>query len=135
MYLVDTNVLCELTKVAPNAQVLSWLETNESLIRISVLSLGEIHYGIELLGNGQKQADLRKWLGVLRTQFAESILPLNNAVALRWGSLKAALDQRGRKLPAIDSLLAATAMEHGLTLVTANTKDFLHSGVKLLNPM
>ena len=114
--------------------MLSWLGAHEPLIRISVVSIGEIHYGIELLAGGKKQTDLRKWLDVLRRKFAESILPVDDSVALRWGSMKASLDQRGRKLPMVDSLLAATALEHRLTLVTANTRDFLHSGVKLLNP-
>jgi toxin FitB len=77
MYLVDTNILSESTKVAPDANVLVWLEANEPLMRISTVSIGEIHYGIELLANGKKQTELRKWLGVLRTRFAESILPVD----------------------------------------------------------
>jgi toxin FitB len=112
MYLVDTNVLSESTKLSPDARILSWWEDNERLIRISVVSIGEIHYGIELLDKGRKQTELRKWFEVLRTRFAESILPFDDAVALKWGSLKASLDRQGRKLPAIDSLLAATATWH-----------------------
>ena len=103
-------------------------------MRISAVSIGEIHYGIELLPDGRKRSELRKWLRDVRNTYAESILPVDDPVALRWGILKAYLDQRGRKMPMIDSLLAATAQEHNLTLVTANTKDFIFSGVKLLNP-
>jgi toxin FitB len=135
MYLVDTNILCESMKASPAAKVLSWLEANEPLIGISTFSIGEIHYGIELLANGKRQTELRKWLGTLRTRFAESIIPFDGAVAVKWGSLRAALDQHGHKMPVVDGLLAATALEHGLILVTANTKDFIRSGVKLLNPM
>ena len=134
MYLVDTNVLSDSTKVSPNASILSWMEVNESSVRISVISLGEIHYGIELLADGRKKNRLRNWLAQLRTGYAESVIPLDEAVALRWGALKADLDCRGRKLPAVDSLLVATALEHDLTLVTTNPKDFRGSGVKLFNP-
>ena len=135
MYLVDTNVLSESTKVSPDARILSWLQSNEPLLRISVISLGEIHYGIELLASGRKKNALRNWLAKLRTAFAESLVPFDEPVALRWGALKADLDRRGRKLPAVDSLLVATALQHDLTLVTTNTKDFLGSGVQLLDPI
>jgi predicted nucleic acid-binding protein len=135
MFLVDTDILSESTKAAPNAGVLSWIETNEPAIRISSISLGEIQYGIELLDAGRKQAELRKWLQSLRDTYADSIIPIDDLVGLRWGELKADLEKRGRKMPVVDSLLAATAMEHHLTLVTSNTRDFLHSGVRLLNPV
>lgn len=135
MYLVDTNVLSESTKVSPDARILSWLQSNEPLLRISVISLGEIHYGIELLASGRKKNALRNWLAKLRTAFAESLVPFDEPVALRWGALKADLDRRGRKLPAVDSLLVATALQHDLTLVTTNTKDFLGSGVQMLDPI
>jgi predicted nucleic acid-binding protein len=134
MFLVDTNILSEMTKAVPNAAVLAWLNANEPLIQISSVTIGEIHYGIELLATGKKQTELRRWLNILRNRFAGCILPFDDSVALRWGSLKASLDRRGHKLPVVDSLLSATALEHDLTLVTANTKDFLHSGVKLLDP-
>jgi len=132
MYLLDTDILSESTKAAPHAGILAWLEANELSIRISSVSIGEIHCGIEL-ANGKKQTDLRKWFEIFREKFAESILPVDDPVSLRWGSLRAALDRRGGKLPVVDSLLAATALKHDLTLVTANSKDFLNSGVKLLS--
>ena len=134
MYLVDTNVLSESTKPVPDERVLEWLETHEPSVRVSVISLGEIHYGIELLTAGRKQSDLRKWLRELRATFADSTLPVDDSVALRWGVLKASGDRHGKKMPVIDSLLAATALEHGLTIVTANTGGFVHSGARVLNP-
>ena len=134
MYLVDTNVLSESTKPVPDERVLEWLETHEPLVRVSVISLGEIHYGIELLTAGRKQSDLRKWLKELRATFADSTLPVDDSVALRWGALKASGDRHGKKMPVIDSLLAATALEHGMTIVTADTGDFIHSGARVLNP-
>ena len=134
MFLVDTNILSESTKAAPNPRIISWIEANESSLRISTVSLGEIHYGIELLAGGRKQSILRKWLRVLRARYAGSILPVDDLVALRWGELRAAEEKRGQKMPVVDSLLAATALQHDLTLVTGNTKDFQAPGLKLLNP-
>lgn len=134
MYLADTNILSEATKAAPDRRIVEWLESHESAIRVSALTIGEIHYGIELLADGRKKAGLRRWLRVLRGTFAGSILPVDDQVALRWAVLKASLDRRGSKMPVVDSLLAATALHHNLVLVTANAKDFIASGVKLLNP-
>lgn len=134
MYLADTNILSEATKPAPDRRTVEWLESHEALIRISAVTIGEIHYGIELLADGRKKAVLRKWLLVLRGKYAGSILPVEEQVALRWAALNASLDRRGSKIPVVDSLLAATALHHNLTLVTANTRDFVSSGVKLLDP-
>jgi predicted nucleic acid-binding protein len=134
MFLVDTNILSESTKPSPNSRIIAWMEANESLLRISTISLGEIHYGIERLARGRKQSDLRKWLRVLRATYTASILPVDGPVALRWGKLRATSERQGRKMPAVDSLLAATALQHKLTLVTVNTKDFHAPGLKVLNP-
>jgi predicted nucleic acid-binding protein len=134
MYLADTNILSEATKPAPDRRIVEWLESHEELIRVSAVTIGEIHYGIELLADGRKKADLRKWLLGLRNTFASSVLPVDDQVALSWAVLRASLDRRGRKIPVVDSLLAATALQHNLTLVTANTGDFITSGAKLLDP-
>jgi toxin FitB len=134
MYLADTNILSEATKTVPDRRIIEWLESHEILIQVSAVTIGEIHYGIELLADGRKKAGLRRWLSVLRGTFAGSILPVDDQVALRWAVLKASLDRRGSKMPVVDSLLAATALHHNLVLVTANTKDFVASGVKLLSP-
>jgi len=134
MYLVDTNILSESTKPVPDERVIEWLGTHEPSVRISVITLGEIHYGVELLTAGRKQSELRRWFRELRAIFANSILAVNDSVALRWGALKASGDQLGKKMPLIDSLLAATALEHDLTIVTANTEDFLHCGARVFNP-
>jgi hypothetical protein len=134
MFLVDTNILSDSTKPTRNPQIVAWLRKNEPLLYVSVITLGEIHHGIELLADGRKKGELRKWFQDLRQAFSGSILPIDEAVATRWGDLIAQLEKRGRKIPVIDALLAATALEHGLTLVTGNTKDFLPSGVKTYKP-
>jgi toxin FitB len=134
MYLVDTNILCDDSKPAPDARIGDWVRKNEALIYVSAVTLGEIQRGIAYLDEGAKKRKLREWLQALRLVFSEAILPVDEQVALRWGLLTGELKKRGRIIPVIDSLLAATALEHNLTLVTANTKDFISSGVKLLNP-
>jgi predicted nucleic acid-binding protein len=134
MFLVDTNILSDSTKPASNPQIVAWLRKNEPLLYVSVISLGEIHRGIELLAEGRKKAELRKWFVDLRHAFSDSILPIDEPVVMRWGEMIAQLEKRGRKIPVIDGLLAATALEHGLTVVTANTKDFVPSGVRTYKP-
>lgn len=134
MYLVDTNILCDDSKPAPDARITDWVRKNEPLIYISAVTLGEIQRGIAYLDEGAKKRKLTEWLEALRLAFSEAILPVDEPVALRWGLLTGELKKRGRSLPIIDSLLAATALERNLTLVTANTKDFISSGVKLLDP-
>lgn len=132
-YLVDTNVLSELRRKSPDPMVVNWFASRPaSALYLSVLALGEIRKGIELLGDNSRRLALRDWLDVeLRTFFAGRLLPVDDRVADRWGRLLA--DVR-RPLPAIDSLLAATALEHGLVLVTRNAKDFDGLPVRTVNP-
>ncbi len=138
-YLVDTNVLSELRRKQADPQVVAWFgaRSAQSLF-LSVLTLGEIRKGIAALGAGSGGVDgarrqaLSDWLEVdLPTFFLGRILDVDVAVADRWGQLQA---QAGRPLPAIDSLLAATALQHNLTLVTRNVRDFVGLGVSLVNP-
>jgi toxin FitB len=132
-YLVDTNVLSELRKKErcdPN--VAGWLASvASSELFISVISLGEIRRGIELLRKRDPTSAraLEKWLTGLEEHYADRILPISAAIADRWGRI--ALDQ---PLPVSDGLLAATGIEHKLTIVTRNTDDFVRSGVNTLNP-
>jgi toxin FitB len=132
-WLLDTNVLSELRKGAKcDPQVRQWAVTS-ALNRhwISVLSVGEIRKGIELLR--RKSPDqcpaFERWLDSILTLYDKEILPITVTVANRWGNLMAV-----RPLPVIDGLLAATALEHNLTLVTRNTADFAQTGVRLHNP-
>jgi len=132
-YLLDTNVLSELRKGArSNPKVRQWaLSTIGDRHCICVLSLGEIRKGIELLRN--KSPDqcpaFERWLALLLRDFEQDILPITENIVDRWGRLIA-----GQPLPVIDSLIAATALEYGLTVVTRNTADFQRTGVKLVNP-
>ena len=132
-YLIDTNVLSELRRKQPNSAVVAWVQARPaSTLYLSVLTLGELRKGIATLGEGAKQQALNDWLQVELPQFFTGrVLQIDTAVADRWGSLMA---QAGRPMPAIDSLLAATALVHGLQMVTRNQKDFDYPGLQTINP-
>jgi toxin FitB len=131
-YLLDTNVVSELTKVRPNPGVVAWRRTTSVDDHfVSVLVLGEIRRGVELLrprdpGRAQSIDD---WLTSLRSDFKRRILPVDAAVADAWGRLDVP-----DRLPAIDGLMAATALVHDLTLVTRNTADIRRPSVRMFNP-
>jgi len=132
-YLIDTNVLSELRRKSPDPGVVAWFSQRPPItLHISVLTLGEIRKGIEGIGDEVRRQSLIDWLETdLPTFFTGRILSVDGAVADRWGRLVAAA---GRSLPAIDSLLAATALEHDLVLVTRNIKDFAGLPVQLFSP-
>ena len=132
-YLLDTNVLSELRKGRnADASVRRWAtQVGSDRHFISVLSLGEIRKGIEVLRRrAPKQcAPLEDWLGTLRLHYSEDILPVSEQVCHTWGCLMAE-----RTFPAVDGLLAATAQTHHLTIATRNTSDFEGAGVRVVNP-
>lgn len=132
-YLVDTNVISELRRRDPYASVVRWMSARPpSSIYLSVLTLGELRKGIEGLAESDKKRTLLDWLEIdLPAYFAGRILPVDVAVSDRWGRLLAKV---GRPIPAIDSLLAATALQHGLTMVTRNLKDFVVPELLVLDP-
>jgi predicted nucleic acid-binding protein len=132
-YLIDTNVLSELRRKEPNVGVAEWFSQRPSTaLFVSVLTLGEIRKGIDMLKNSDRKFTLLDWLDVdLPSFFFGRILNVDISVADRWGRLIA---QAGRPMPAIDSLLAATAIHHGLMLVTRNTHDFEFPGLEVINP-
>ncbi len=132
-YLIDTNVVSELRRKAPDTGVVNWFSDRPpATLYLSVLTLGEIRKGIEGLADDARRQPLLDWLEIdLPTFFTGRILAVDAAVATQWGHLVATA---GRPLPAIDSLLAATALEHDLVLVTRNTKDFADLAVKVFNP-
>lgn len=132
-YLIDTNVLSELRRKEPNPRVVAWFEERPAtILYVSVLTLGEIRKGIEALGKSKRKLKLLDWLETeLPAYFAGRILPIDEEVADRWGRL---LASAGRPLPAIDSLLAATALTHGLALVTRNVDDFPHPDLEIIDP-
>lgn len=135
-FLLNTNVVSELIKANPEPRVVSWINgTDESLLYLSVLTIGEIRKGINSLPRGHRRALLESWIGNdLALRFAQRILPIDFEIAERWGLLSAQAKATGVALPVIDGLIAATAMHHNLTFVTRNTKDVRVVGVNLFNP-
>lgn len=135
-FLLDTNIISELIKARPDANVIRWVEsTEEALLYLSVLTLGEIRRGIAALDKAARRAQLEAWLETdLRSRFATHILPVDEAVADRWGVITGEAARRGRPIPVIDGLLAATALHHNLTFVTRNEPDVAGVGVVVFNP-
>lgn len=135
-FLLDTNIISELVKPKPEANVTEWVEnTDESLLYLSVLTLGEIRRGIAALPQSRRRATLEAWLDKdLRTRFEDRILAVDQEVADRRGLLTAAARNNGIVLPVIDGLLAATALAHNLTLVTRDTGQIPSMGVAVFHP-
>lgn len=131
-FLLDNNVLSELRRKSPNAGVAEWLGGRPaSTLFLSVLTLGEIRKGVERVTDVPRRTALIDWLEIdLPAFFVGRILAVDETVADRWGRLVASA---GRPLPAIDSLLAATALHHGLNFVTRNERDFAHFGLEVIN--
>ena len=131
-FLADTCALSELIKPKPAPRVSGWFDAAppETLF-VCVLTLGEIRKGVERLGDGRRRDRISVWLETaLPDWFEDRVLPVDVGVADEWGRLVARLP----RVPAIDGLIAATALRHRLTVVTRNEADFADTGVPLLNP-
>jgi predicted nucleic acid-binding protein len=135
-FLLDTNFVSELVKPKPEPRVVEWMEAaDETLLYLSVLTLGEIRKGMANLPQGRRRTQLETWLNVdLHARFAGRIVPVDEAIADRWGLITAEAKRRQKALPVIDGLLAATALHHNLTVITRNTSDFIDAAVQVLNP-
>jgi predicted nucleic acid-binding protein len=135
-FLLDTNVVSETMRKRPSAVVLDWVAAQVTeWVFISAVTLGELRRGALLLGEGKKRNALLLWIETgIKADFADRILPVDIAVMERWAELQIATQRAGRRLPLMDSLLAATALAHGLTLATRNLADFQAAGVPLLDP-
>jgi len=135
-YLLDTNFLSETAKPFPDPGVLEWTRAQSQLdLLVSVVSFGEIRYGVDIMPIGRRRHAVEAWLtSTLPRQFRGRVLPVDEDVAVKWGRLWAEGRKRGRPLPAVDGLLLATAAVHELTLVTRNERDCADRGVSILNP-
>lgn len=134
-FLLDTNCISEVVSPRPERRVLDWIDgTDEGLLYLSVLTLGEIRKGVAGLAHGKRRLQLARWLEIdLAARFATRILPIDRQVADRWGLLSAEARRHGQPVAIIDGLLAATALHFDLTLVTRNASDFAATPVPLLN--
>ena len=131
-YLVDANVLSEPTKPSPDPTVVEWLRQHEREIVVDPIVLGEVRFGILLMPKGKRRKRLEQWFdtGVQRLH----CLPWEAETGLRWAELLARLRASGRAMPIKDSLIAATALVHGLIVATRNRADFEHAGVQIVDP-
>jgi predicted nucleic acid-binding protein len=135
-FLLDTNCISELVRPQPEPRVVEWMEAaDEAMLYLSVLTVGEIRRGLAGLAQGKRRTRLEAWLEVeLQARFAGRILPIDAAIADRWGLITAEAKRRGKALPIIDGLLAATALHHNLTVISRDTSDFTNAQVQVLNP-
>jgi toxin FitB len=131
-YLVDANVLSEPTKPSPEPRVIAWLRTHERELAVDPIILGELRFGILLLPKGKKRTALERWFdsGVQRLH----CLPWEADTGMRWAELLARLRTTGKAMPIRDSLIAATALTHNLSIATRNRSDFEKAEVTMVDP-
>jgi hypothetical protein len=131
-YLVDANVLSEPTKPSPDARVVEWLRAHEAEMAVDPVILGELRFGILILPKGKKRMALERWFnaGVERLH----CLSWDADTGLKWAELLARLRKTGKAMPIKDSFIAATAMVHGMAVVTRNHIDFAKAGVRVIDP-
>jgi predicted nucleic acid-binding protein len=131
-FLVDANVLSEATKAVPSEAAVDWLRRHEHVVAVNTVVLGELEFGILLLPSGRRRKRLESWFSNV-----VEILPvvdMDRETARVWAALLARLRKKGRAMPLKDSLIAASALQHGLAVATRNSGDFAHCGVKLVDP-
>lgn len=131
-FLVDANVLSEPTRATPDPHVVNWLRQHEPDLAVDPIILGEVLFGILLLPKGKRRTRLEQWFsaGVQRLH----CLSWEAETGVKWAGLLASLRRAGRAMPIKDSLIAATALVHGLTIATRNGRDFAKAGVGLVDP-
>lgn len=132
-YLLDTNVLSEMTRPKPDARVMAFL-ARESELWLSAISFDEFRYGAEIARDAAKRMKLNIWLAELADQFKTHCITIDSQIAEQSGRLRAAAQSKGRGCDPLDALIAASAMSRNLTVATRNTKDFEHFDVRLWNP-
>ena len=131
-YIVDANLLSEATKPDPAPQVLDWLRLNEQNFAVTPVVLGELEYGVLLLPSSRRKKQLELWFEKIRS--TAHCLDFDSKVASSWAHLLAHLKSKGHAMPIKDSLIAASAIAHNLTVATRNTRDFKNARVPLINP-
>ena len=136
MILLDTCLLSEMTKPKPDLLVKKWFEAQEEFrLYLSVLTIGELYFGADRLASGARRDALYLWIDVdLRNRFEGRILAVDSEVSKRWGILRALCQGKGRPLPPVDGLIAATALVNNCRFATRNVADFTTTGVNLVNP-
>jgi len=135
-YLLDTCVISELVTKKPNPKVVDFIDSlDPDDVFLSVITIGEIVKGIEKLSGSKRKQKLNDWLKEnLLARFDGKIIPLDTDVLIEWGTLTARVESKGKPMPAIDSLIAATVSMHKMTLVTRNVDDFASAGIEIVNP-
>lgn len=131
-YLVDANVLSEATRPSPDAKVVAWLSANERNLVVDSIVLGELCLGVLSLPAGRRRERLEQWFDAIVKTL--DCLPWDASVSRQWAKLVVALRRKGKPVPVLDGMIAATALEHGLTVATRNVNDFKQTGVKVVDP-
>ncbi|TVR71296.1 MAG: type II toxin-antitoxin system VapC family toxin [Spirochaetaceae bacterium] len=135
MILLDTCVVSEAMRPDPSARVMGWIGSlPEHQVYLPTIVLGELKKGVDRLDEGQRRTALELWLEQLRERFRRRTVAVDEETAMIWGALLARLDREGRRMPAIDSLIAACALRNDALLATRNTTDYAPSGVRLIDP-
>ena len=131
-FLVDANVLSEPTKPAPSSKVVDWLSANERNLVVDSIILGELCIGVLALAPGRRRRQLEQWFDALMQTI--ECLPWDATISRRWARLVVDLKQKGKTMPLLDGMIAATALQHDLTIATRNTRDFRKAGLKVFDP-
>lgn len=131
-FLVDANVLSEATKAVPSEAAVDWLRRHEHVVAVNTVVLGELEFGILLLPSGRRRKRLESWFSNVVEILP--VLDMDRETARVWAALLARLRKKGRPMPLKASLIAASALQHGLAVATRNSGDFAHCGVKLVDP-
>lgn len=134
-YLLDTCLLSELVKLVPEVTVLTWMgERKEHELFVSAISLAELHRGVAKLSPSKRRTELTHWLQKLEAGFEDRVLPFTQKTAHVWAHMITQAEAQGKPMAAFDSIIAATALAHGLWLVTRNVRDFAYAGVNVYKP-
>lgn len=133
---MDTNILSEARRPQAHPAIREALAgIDENDLFVSVITIGEIAHGVAKLGPSNRRYELEAWLGQIRQHFSDRVLPVDEATARLWGEVTAASAKAGRTLHTADGLIAATALHHGLRLLTRNKADFEQTGVLVIDPL